>query len=70
MLQRFRFATLAACLLTTAAAVGGGETTTHLEAEQSHLDLGRVAAGSTISARFVLHNRGSSPVRILRAAPS
>jgi hypothetical protein len=65
-----RFALVIAVLLTAANRAAAGEPAAGLAAEQSHLDLGRVTAGSTVSAEFVLHNRGSSPVRILRAAPS
>jgi hypothetical protein len=65
-----RFALLIAVLLAAADRAGAGQPTAGLEVDQAHLDLGRVTAGSTVSATFVLHNRGTSPVRILRAAPS
>lgn len=38
--------------------------------EDESLEIGKVVAGSTVSATFVLHNRSPNPVRILRAAPS
>ena len=38
--------------------------------ETSHMDMGRVIAGSTASATFVFHNDGKADVHILRATPS
>ena len=71
MVQRTCFAALIVGLLATAAGwAGAGEVTPRLEVEQSSLDLGRVVSGSTVTATFVFHNHASSPVRILRAAPS
>jgi hypothetical protein len=51
----------------TAADVGAS---TNLRVENDRLDLGRIIAGSTATATFVLHNDGDRDIKILRAAPS
>jgi hypothetical protein len=43
---------------------------TGFRVENENLDLGRVVAGSTVTATFVFHNDTARDVRIIRAAPS
>jgi hypothetical protein len=38
--------------------------------EEAELDLGTIAAGTTVTATFVFHNDGSEDVNIIRAKPS
>lgn len=49
---------------------GGAAAESPIAIEEASLDLGQAVAGATVSATFVLHNRGPDPVRILKAAPS
>jgi len=66
-------ATAVALLLvpvTATVAQAPSPTTQSLFAEQESLDIGEVNAGQTAEAVFTFHNRGKSPVRILRAKPS
>ena len=62
--------TLVAAAMLVPAALAADEKKASLWVENTHLNMGRVVAGSTASATFVFHNDGDADVHIVRATPT
>ena len=52
------------------AAFAADDMTASLWVENTHLNMGRVVAGSTATATYVFHNEGDAEVHIVRATPT
>ena len=63
-------ATLIAAAVVTPAAFAADETKASLWVDNTHLNMGRVVAGTTATASYVFHNDGDADIHIVRATPT
>jgi hypothetical protein len=63
-------AALTAAALLMPAAFAADDMKASLWVENTHLNMGRVVAGSTATATYVFHNEGDAEVHIVRATPT
>ena len=63
-------ATLIAAAVVTPAAFAADEMKASLWVDNTHLNMGRVVAGSTATASYVFHNDSDADIHIVRATPT